>query len=249
MVNNPAGIVFTPDNWQGLVMETAEFPRPAGPETLSDLSQKLVNEALELVMANPDETEAVLGRAVLFLTDEQIELAPFPVKTHSLESLQAEAAGECGDILWYEVSLLSELDISMDEVLAELWAQLNQHGVAAKINDFPDIARQAAEYAPPTSPAVSELMENPFVVYVGHFVSDFCRNVDPKYNHGYLDRPGAIRSAAALLWATTYLLKQACNADLQTVLNRNYSKLHQRAEQGIPQGINIEDRRWIPRQE
>ncbi len=238
---------FTPENWQSLVMETAEYEHPASPEVMVKLSEKLVFEAMELIMPAPDEPYPKLGRIAVLLP---VEFAkhhrdePF-MELHNSPDLKKRVAGEFGDILWYQVALLREKDITIEEVIGRTVEKMSNAGIGASgATDLKNFSQAAATKEPVSYPGEQSIDENPFVVYGGWYISMFARSVSPEYAPADITRDEIIDSAADLLWATTYLLEHYCDTDLQSVLQNNYQKLNARAKAGIPQGQGIGDDRW-----
>lgn len=243
----PGAPLFTPENWQDLVLETAEYERPASPETLAELSRKLVFEAVELILPESDEPSSRLGRIAVLLPIESAEYFPNEpfMELHDSSDLRKRVAGEFGDLLWYEAALLQEKSIIMREVLDRCIDRMSGAGIdTSGVTDITSFSKAASVAEPTSYPSEHSIDENPFVVYAGWYVSMFCRSVSPEYAPEGITRDEIIDRGADLLWATTYLLENYCDADLQTTLQGNYRKLKAKEQAGIPQGENIGDPRW-----
>src|ERR1017187_4720383 len=93
--------IITVTNWQGRVIETTGYDRPASDETLIYLSQKMAGEVFELVWDMPDPQERRLGRlAVLSPSnhEEYFHSIPF-LDLHKNVEIRQAVASEFGDLL------------------------------------------------------------------------------------------------------------------------------------------------------
>jgi len=240
------GPIFTPENWQLLVLETAEYDRPPTSNILADLTQKLVSEWIELFNPTPSEKARgqELGRIAVLSPASHARFfpdAPFEELKNSPE-MQKHVAGEFGDILWYQVALLADSGISMEETMANFFDRIPESDqVRIGLEYFNSLA---SSHMPNAHRQPQEFDENPIVIYGGMYVSRFVEAISPVSGRSEGSRSEKVESAANLLWATTYLLTNYCHTNLQEVLQGTYNKLKQRKAHGIPQGQGIGDDRW-----
>lgn len=237
-------VLFTPGNWQDLLLESATYPRPADGARVEWLCEKMKDEAAELIIGMPGEP---YPRWPVLLPASHAQYFPdkdFLAAKNSPE-MQAHVAGELGDVLWYHGVILAECGISIEEVLTEAALKLgdNPLEITDIANDLERFELAVRQRSPGTAWQRSPEESFHFVDYA-HYVDKF-KGVASQYIADNVERQGMVEAGAQLLWATTYMLANNCNGSLEQVLSRTYAKLQGRRDRQMQQGSNEEDPRWI----
>lgn len=234
---------ITAENWQAHVLDTATYPRPASDTTIHMLTNQMVTEFVETYAPLPSEPK--YARFAVLMPPEHDKYFPqAPLAAYRSNPAHRKAvAGDLADVTWYQVALLAEKAIDMPEVLAMGGSLLLNDADLTSIDDF----HQAAAGQKPTGSLQGitfDLDNTAPVVYPAAHMGPFIRAVDPWYGQKNASREHILRTSAALLWATCYLLGRYCKTNLTTAITDNYQKLARRSATGVAHGENAEDPRW-----